>query len=356
VLFVLGNLQEHQACFSVLPFQPGGFRASYGFLCPMSPHKVFCIGESGNFAWERAFLEPPISVALCPSLPADSTSCASYASCWQPPAGNPRRDVLLLLGLVLRGLSNREAKTGLTRWWQAGHRRKQQSSELRPMTATIAIAAALFLIPVPLHASLVASSAAANETSTASTPDSGKTATSSSGTIPDATTRQQSLPVPRDGYVIGPDDVLHVAVWKEPELTSTLLVRTDGKISLPLLNDVVAAGLTPMQLAASLTEKLKRFIDEPRVTVVVAQMNHERVYVVGEVQRHGPIAMVPDMTVLQVIATCGLTQFANTKKIYVLRSVNGAQQKLPVNYKRLLKGQAMNQNIALKEGDTIVVP
>jgi polysaccharide biosynthesis/export protein len=77
---------------------------------------------------------------------------------------------------------------------------------------------------------------------------------------------------------------------------------------------------------------------------------------VGEVLRHGPVALTPDMTVLQVLATCGLTQFANTKKIYVLRSANGSQQKLQVNYKRLLKGQAMNQNIVLKEGDTVVVP
>lgn len=161
---------------------------------------------------------------------------------------------------------------------------------------------------------------------------------------------------PNDIYLIGADDVLHVSVWKEPELTTTLPVRTDGQISLPLVNDVQAAGLSPMQLAATLTDKLKRFIDDPRVTVEVAQMNHARVYVLGEVLRHGPVALTPAMTVLQVLATCGLTQFANTKKIYVLRSVNGTQQKFLVNYKRLLKGESINQNIPLKEGDTIVVP
>jgi len=159
-----------------------------------------------------------------------------------------------------------------------------------------------------------------------------------------------------NNYLIGADDVLHISVWKEPELTTTLPVRTDGKISLPLVNDVQAAGLSPMQLAASLTEKLKKFIDDPRVTVAVAQMNHQRVYVVGEVLRHGPIALTPDMTVLQVLATCGLGQFANTKKIYVLRMVDGNQQKLPVNYKKLLKGQKVDQNITLKAGDTVVVP
>jgi polysaccharide biosynthesis/export protein len=172
---------------------------------------------------------------------------------------------------------------------------------------------------------------------------------------PEATSKQRDVTA-NDIYIIGADDVLHISVWKEPELTTTLPVRTDGQISLPLVNDVQAAGLSPMQLAASLTDKLKRFIDQPRVTVAVTQMNHQRVYVLGEVLRHGPVALTPDMTVLQVLATCGLTQFANTKKVYVLRSFNGSQQKIPVNYKRLLKGQAMNQNIILKQGDTVVVP
>lgn len=175
------------------------------------------------------------------------------------------------------------------------------------------------------------------------------------GSLPVATANQSKL-TPNEIYIIGADDVLHISVWKEPELTTTLPVRTDGQISLPLVNDVQAAGLSPMQLAASLTDKLRRFIDDPRVTVAVAQMNHQRVYVLGEVLRHGPVALTPDMTVLQVLATCGLSQFANSKKIYVLRSVNGSQQKLRVNYKRLLKGQAMNENIVLKEGDTVVVP
>jgi polysaccharide export outer membrane protein len=157
-------------------------------------------------------------------------------------------------------------------------------------------------------------------------------------------------------YVIGEDDVIHVDVWKEPELSATVPVRTDGKISIPLLNDVQASGLTPTELGASLAAKLKKYLDDPRVTVIVSQMNHQRIYVVGEVLRHGPMSLQPDMTVLQALATAGLTQFANAKKIYVLRSVNGVEQKFPVNYKRLLKGESMTQNIALKTGDTIVVP
>jgi polysaccharide export outer membrane protein len=157
-------------------------------------------------------------------------------------------------------------------------------------------------------------------------------------------------------YVIGADDTLHVSVWKEPDLTATLPVRPDGKISLPLLNDVQAAGLTPMQLAASLTEKLKKYLADPRVTVVVTQMNSQRIYVTGEVQHTGAMSLLPNMTVLQALASAGFTQFANTKGIYVLRFENGKQQKIAVNYKQLVKGEAMGQNILLKPGDTIVVP
>lgn len=157
-------------------------------------------------------------------------------------------------------------------------------------------------------------------------------------------------------YRIGAEDMLRVSVWKEPEFTATLPVRTDGKISVPLLNDVQAAGLTPTELASALTSKLKKYVDDPRVTVIVLQMNHERVYIIGEVLRHGPMTLLPDMTVMQALATAGLNQFANTKKIYVLRSVNGLEKKFPVNYKRMVKGQNMSQNIVLKTGDTIVVP
>ena len=157
-------------------------------------------------------------------------------------------------------------------------------------------------------------------------------------------------------YIIGGDDVLAVHVWKEPDLTSTLPVRADGMISLPLLNDVKAAGLTPMQLAADITERLKKYLSDPRVTVTVTQMNSQRIYAMGEVLHPGTINLLPNMTVLQALASCGFTQFANTKGIYVLRNDNGAQKKIPVPYKKLIKGEAMDQNIVLKPGDTIVVP
>lgn len=157
-------------------------------------------------------------------------------------------------------------------------------------------------------------------------------------------------------YEIGPNDVLHVAVWKEADLTATVPVRSDGMISLPLLDDVQAAGLTPMQLSALLAQKLKRYVATPRVTVVVTQTNSHRIYVVGEVLHSGPIALLHDMTPLQALATAGFTQFANTKHIYILRVDNGNTQKIPFNYKQVIRGEAMAQNIVLKPGDTIVVP
>ena len=157
-------------------------------------------------------------------------------------------------------------------------------------------------------------------------------------------------------YVIGADDTLHISVWKEPDLTETLPVRPDGKISMPLLNDITAAGLTPLQLRDTITERLKKYVSDPRVTVVVTGMNSRRVFVTGEVSHTGPMTLLPHMTMLQALAQAGFTQFANLKGIYLLRSENGKQAKLPFNYKEVVKGNHPEQNIELKPGDTIVVP
>ena len=181
-------------------------------------------------------------------------------------------------------------------------------------------------------------------------------APAASSPTPDATASAPAANPAGAEYVIGPEDVLHVSVWKEADLTATLPVRPDGKISLPLLNDVQAAGMTPMQLANSLTEKLKKYLADPRVTVVVAAINSKRIYMVGEVTRTGAMPMLPNMTVLQALSTAGLTQFANTKKIYVMRNENGKEVKMPVNYDKLVKGKEMDRNYALRPGDTIVVP
>ena len=162
--------------------------------------------------------------------------------------------------------------------------------------------------------------------------------------------------VANSDYVIGADDTLHISVWKEPDLTETLPVRPDGKISMPLLNDVPAAGLTPLQLKDAITEKLKKYIADPRVTVVVTAMNSRRIFVTGEVTHTGAMALLPHMTVLQALASAGFTQFANVKGIYLLRTENGQQVKLPFNYKDVVKGNHPEQNIMLKPGDTVVVP
>ncbi|HTS12568.1 MAG TPA: polysaccharide biosynthesis/export family protein [Candidatus Limnocylindrales bacterium] len=158
-------------------------------------------------------------------------------------------------------------------------------------------------------------------------------------------------------YVIGAQDVLDISVWKEPDLTRSVPVRPDGKISLPLLNDVQAAGLTPMKLADEITAGLKKFVTDPQVTVIVSQINSQRVYILGEVARAGAYPLLPGMTVLQALSSAGgFTQFANMKKIYVLRNDNGKQEKYPFNYKDVVAGKHPEENIIVKAGDTVVVP
>lgn len=158
-------------------------------------------------------------------------------------------------------------------------------------------------------------------------------------------------------YKIGPQDVLKIDVWKEDQLTRTVPVRPDGKITLPLINDVQAAGLTPLELSAVLRDSLKKFINEPQVTVTVSEINSRRIYVTGEVVRAGAFALLPHMTVLQALSVCGgFTQFAREKNIYVLRTTNGTQEKLPFNYRDAVNGKKSEQNIELQPGDVVVVP
>jgi len=158
-------------------------------------------------------------------------------------------------------------------------------------------------------------------------------------------------------YLIGGQDVLNISVWKEPELTQTVPVRPDGKISLPLLNDVQAAGLTPTQLAENLTESLKKFVTNPQVTVIFTEINSQRIYILGEVTRAGAYPLLPNMTILQGLSSAGgFTQFANLKKIYMFRTENGKQVKYPFNYKNVVNGKSQEENIVLKAGDTIVIP
>lgn len=156
-------------------------------------------------------------------------------------------------------------------------------------------------------------------------------------------------------YIIGADDSLQITVWQEPNLsTPALPVRPDGKISLPLVGDITAAGFTPMQLSADISNRLKQFVTDPVVDVSVLAVNSKRVYLIGEVMHVGPLAISPGMTVLQAIATAGgLTPYANKKHVYILRG--DRQQKIPFDYTLAVKKGDM-QGVSLVPGDTIVVP
>jgi polysaccharide export outer membrane protein len=158
-------------------------------------------------------------------------------------------------------------------------------------------------------------------------------------------------------YKIGPQDILKIDVWKEDQLTRTVPVRPDGKITMPLLNDVQAAGLTAMELSAVIRDALKKYVNEPQVAVTVTEINSRRIYVTGEAVRPGAYPLLPNMTVLQALSTSGgFTPFAQVKKIYVLRTENGKQLKRPFNYREAIGGKKPEQNIVLEPGDVIVVP
>jgi polysaccharide export outer membrane protein len=158
-------------------------------------------------------------------------------------------------------------------------------------------------------------------------------------------------------YLIGPDDVLTVVFWRDKDLTGDVVVRPDGKISLPLLNDVVAAGLTPDELRASLMQSANRYLTDPNVTVVVKQINSRRVFITGEVAKPGPYLMTSPTTVVQLVALAGgLTEFADSENITVLRPGRPREKSFRVNYKDLAKRRNLIQNIELLPGDTVIVP
>lgn len=172
-----------------------------------------------------------------------------------------------------------------------------------------------------------------------------------------ATTAAQPAAAADAEYKIGPQDVLRIDVWKEPEISRTAPVRPDGRITLPLVNDVQAAGLTATQLAAVIADGLRKFLTNPQVTVGVTEINSRRVYVTGEVTRPGAFPLLPNMTVLQALSSSGgFSQFAKLKGIYVLRTEEGKQVKHPFNYKEVVSGKKPELNIVLQPGDVIVVP
>jgi polysaccharide biosynthesis/export protein len=161
-----------------------------------------------------------------------------------------------------------------------------------------------------------------------------------------------------DDYLIGPGDTLQISVWKEPELSiPSVVVRPDGRITLPLIKEVDVGGQTPRQAEGVITERIGKFITDPNVTVVVAAMNSKKVYLIGAVKKEGALAYTHGLTVMQALGEAGgLTDYAKRKKIYILRTENGKEYRLDFNYEDVMRCQRMEQNVALLPGDTIVIP
>jgi len=158
-------------------------------------------------------------------------------------------------------------------------------------------------------------------------------------------------------YIVGESDVIRVNVWKEPEVSQTVVVRTDGNISLPLINEVRVSGMTPIQIQNMVAEKLKNFLNNPQVTVTVTDIRSKRAFITGEVVRPGTYALNAQTTILQLIAQAGgFTPFAKKDGIVVLRTEEGKQSRLKFKYKEVVQGKKTEQNIALHPGDTVVVP
>lgn len=163
----------------------------------------------------------------------------------------------------------------------------------------------------------------------------------------------QALPT---DYVIGVDDVLSVVFWKEKDLSAEVVVRPDGKISLPMLNDLPAAGMTPEQLAKTIEETALKYVRDPGATVMVREIRSRKIYIVGEVGKPGTFPVTADMTVLQAIAEAGgLLEHANKGDVAIVRMVNGKEQRFKFNYNDVVRGKNTQQNIKLLPGDTILV-
>ncbi len=161
-----------------------------------------------------------------------------------------------------------------------------------------------------------------------------------------------------DQYTIGPEDVLQINVWHEPEITGPVPVRPDGKISMPLVGEMTASGLTPLKLQAALTEKLRAFISNPEVAVSVQQVKSKNFNILGEVEHPGTYPLAHSVSVLDAIGVAGgFRDFAKVTKIYVLRRTPGGETvRLPFNYKEVIKGVRTDQNVELKPEDTVIVP
>ena len=167
---------------------------------------------------------------------------------------------------------------------------------------------------------------------------------------------REAIPVD-DEYIIGPADVLDIQVWREPNLSRIIPVRPDGKITLPLLNDVQAAGLTPLELKTEIEKGLAKFVESPTASVAVQEINSKGIFILGQVNAPGQYPLQRGLTVLQALSLAGgLAEWADSGNIVILRSEGEKQTRIEFNYKRVSKGKDLEENIVLRPGDTIIIP
>jgi len=212
-------------------------------------------------------------------------------------------------------------------------------------------------VALPAAVAMLVASGASVAMAQRAAPAAPKPATTQTTTAPQPAPAAAGAAASPNDYVIGPEDVLSILYWREKDLSGDVKVRPDGKISLPLLNDVVAAGLTPAQLRDRLTEASRKYVEDPNVTVVVKEMNSRKVFITGEVARPGAYPLISTLTVMQLIAVAGgLNEFAEAKSISIMRVEAGKTRTFPFDYRNVASGKKPEQNIVLKPGDTVVVP
>ena len=170
-------------------------------------------------------------------------------------------------------------------------------------------------------------------------------------------TSEAQAPQESPSYLIGPNDILSIYVWKEPELTREVTVMPDGRITFPLAGEIVAQGQTVTQLKKTITQKMEKYVTAPEVTVIVKESRSQMIYTIGKVSRPGPYPLTSGMTILQALSIAGgFTEWADQKNILIVRRQAGKEVQIPFNYKQFTSGENLDKNILLQPGDTIVVP
>jgi polysaccharide export outer membrane protein len=164
-------------------------------------------------------------------------------------------------------------------------------------------------------------------------------------------------PAPEPSYLIGPNDILNIFVWKEADLTRDVTVMPDGKITYPLIGEITAQGRTASELKKTIADRLQNFVTAPEVTVIVRESRSQVVYTIGKLTRPGPYPLAPGMTVMQALSAAGgFAEWADNKNILIIRREGGKETQLRFNYKEFTSGEKLEQNILLRSGDTLVVP